>query len=315
MAGHSPFLIALMVGNLVAFLANQFLSLLGNTREFLGIDLKLYPNTIGNISDKLMLEITPSGPTFSIWGAIYVWQAIWIIYALVNICRRAPDGYVYNSPALLTSTFFSLSILNWFIVISWTFLWCWELVWASFVFLALTAISIYTLIGLSCKALAEHSETLIKQERKKEIWLIRAFVQNGLAFYGAWCTIATLLNVATALTYGEHPRFDQSTSSTIALSILAVELVVFSISDWTVLDKYTRYIFSEYIVVIIALSGSIIKNWNPEKRNSIFTAVLLGMAVFCLVVKMIVMLWRHFRDTGRQKVFIPTTESTQGGTA
>ncbi|XP_067686612.1 uncharacterized protein [Haliotis asinina] len=315
MAGHSPLLIALMVGNLMVFVANQFLSLFSNTREFLGIETKLYPNTIGNISDKLMLEITPSGATFSIWGAIYVWQAIWIIYALVNTCRRAPDGYVYNSPALLTVTFFSVSILNWFIVISWTFLWCWELVWAAFVFLALTAITIYTLIGLSCKALAEHSETLIKQERKKEIWLIRTLVQNGLAFYGAWCTIATLLNVATALTYGDHPKFDQSTSCTIALGILTTELVVFFISDLTILDRHTRYIFSEYIVVVIALSGSITKNWNPEKRNSIFTAILLGMAALCLVVKVVVMLWRHFRGAERQKVFVPTTESMQNGAA
>ncbi|XP_071103239.1 uncharacterized protein [Haliotis cracherodii] len=313
MAIHSPLLISLAIGNLVFFIINQLFGALNmaGVREWLGIDINIFGQSMEDASNQRYLEITPSSATFSIWGAIYIWQAVWAIYALVNICRRTPDGYVYNSPTLLSATFFGVSILNWMCVITWTFVWGWGHVWIAFVFLAIVFITIYICIGLSYKALAQHHDALVKQGRKVDIWLMRMLVQNGLAFYGAWCTIATLLNLAMALTYTAKPQFDQSTSSTIALSILSVELTVFAISDWTIMDKYSRYTFSPYIVVMVALSGSMVKNWNPEKTNSIFTAVLLGVSILCFITKMVLMFWRHCRDSNRDKVELPTITEKQ----
>ncbi|XP_067686822.1 uncharacterized protein [Haliotis asinina] len=313
MAHHSPLLMALAIGNLVFFIINQLFGALNTTqvREVLGIDINIFGQSMEDASNQRYLEITPSSATFSIWGAIYIWQAVWAIYALVNICRRTSDGYVYNSPTLLTATFFGVSILNWMCVITWTFVWGWGHVWVAFVFLAIIFITIYICIGLSYRALAQHNDALVKQGRTVDIWLMRMLVQNGLAFYGAWCTIATLLNLAMALTYTSHPQFDQSTSSTISLSILSIELTVFALSDWTIMDKYSRYTFSPYIVVIVALSGSMIKNWNPLKTNSIFTAALLGVSILCFLTKMVFMFWRHCRDSGTNRAELPVTAEKQ----
>jgi len=43
---------------------------------------------------------------------------------------------------------------------------------------------------------------------QKYVWLYRVFVNNGLAFYATWVTIATMLNFAIALTYASNGKVD-----------------------------------------------------------------------------------------------------------
>ena len=52
----------------------------------------LFKNNTGDISDKFYLNITPASWTFSIWGFIFTWQLLWIIYTLSTICRTNTDG-------------------------------------------------------------------------------------------------------------------------------------------------------------------------------------------------------------------------------
>ena len=41
----------------------------------------IFYNTIGGLSDKYYLDITPEGWAFSIWGIIYLWLGISIIFS------------------------------------------------------------------------------------------------------------------------------------------------------------------------------------------------------------------------------------------
>ncbi len=89
----------------------------------------------------------------------------------------------------------------------------------------------------------------------------------------------------------------QDESSTIVLSILSFEIVLWFGLDIFVLDKYTRYLFSPYVTLTVALAGVVQKNYNLDTayRNSIFSLVLLIAAVTCLLVKLVVMVYRHFK--------------------
>ena len=61
-------------------------------------------------------------------------------------------------------------------------------------------------------------------------------MHNGLGMYATWVTIATLLNVAMLLAY-EDVGLSQHIASTISLSILAFEIVVFAYVDNILLEK------------------------------------------------------------------------------
>jgi hypothetical protein len=50
---------------------------------------------------------------------------------------------------------------------------------------------------------------------------MRLLINNGLAFYATWVTLATNLNLAIALTY-EWKVLDKEQSAILALSIVAI---------------------------------------------------------------------------------------------
>ena len=62
-------------------------------------------------------------------------------------------------------------------------------------------------------------------------------VHNGLGMYATWCTIAALFNLAHVLTYEEGIGLQQSIASTISLSVLMLELVVYVFVDNILLEK------------------------------------------------------------------------------
>ena len=259
----------------------------------------IFTQSTGNISDKYYIEITPAGWTFSIWGFIYTWQALWIIYACVNIFRKTEQGPAYNNPVLLPAPFLILYSVLVILTASWLIAFDREELEASFAILLLVALSLITCLMLTYRSLDRGMDTLLKQGRQVDIWLMRGLVHNGLAIYGTWCCIATMLNFNFLLLYRSANDIGLETTSTITLSVLTVLIVAFVVTDLVFLDRYSRYTVTPYIVLMVAFAGSVSKNFVAGRTNSIFTAVLLAIAVTMLIVKLVVLTVRHIkRGTG-----------------
>ncbi|XP_050406244.1 uncharacterized protein LOC126821789 isoform X1 [Patella vulgata] len=277
-------LIILIILTTIIFAGLQFTTFLAaNPTKSYGIFFR----GIGNVSDTHHLDLTPASPTFSIWAIIYGWQIIMLIYCLTSTCRHTPDGPVCTSPVLLPPMFFITYIANNISSITWLFLWDRLYFISSTVFLFLIAITLYVCMVISYRALNRHYSLLVARERKAEIWLIILLVQNGIAIYATWTSIASLLNLATVLAYDIPDPVEQEVASVISLGILAVELLLFVGTDLTIFDKYSRYVFTPYLVLVVGLSGVIAKDWNPETPTCIFAAVLLAMSIISAICKCI----------------------------
>ena len=124
--------------------------------------------------------------------------------------------------------------------------------------------------------------------------------------YAAWTTIATVLNLGSALIYRE-PHLKQQTSASLCLGtirtspldltvtsflpdewvqsdshfagILTLEIVIWVILDNIIFQRVTRYLFTPYAVLIWALVGSVDKNFEKDNPVSIFTGSLLVIAI------------------------------------
>ena len=254
----------------------------------------MFLNTTGDISDKYYIEITPAGWTFIIWAFIYAWQIVWILYALVLLFRKTDQGPAYAHPPVISVPFCFMYLCNMCFNAGWMIVWDRQVLEAAFAFLFLIALTLYICMVIVYRSLDENANMLISQNRKKDIWFVRMFVLNGLGIYATWTTIATLLNLAIVITYRSDPVIKQDIASTVAFAVLSLEILVFLGTDLTILDRYTRYTFTPYIVLIVALSGVIAKNWDGG-RNSIFAAVLLAVAGAAALVKIILIIFRHFR--------------------
>ncbi|XP_021376008.1 uncharacterized protein LOC110464879 isoform X2 [Mizuhopecten yessoensis] len=292
MAEHScPRIAVIVVAVFVYALTIVFNALSGSAGRELGI----FNSSVGDVSDSFYLEVTPAGWTFSIWGFIYTWQALWLIYALTTICRRTKSGtYIYQLP-ILPPIMYILFICNNIFLVSWLFAWDRkELIWAL-VTIALLPITLALALFFSFRSLYHNLGRLNEDEAVKDIWLIRFLVQNGMAFFCAWVTIATLLNAAMVMTY--EGNLTNEDACTTALGILSCIIITWFLLDNTILDRYVRYTFSPYITLTIGLSGAVAKNYDIERRhrNSIVLVSLLVVAVVMLVAKISIMFIRHFR--------------------
>ena len=263
----------------------------------------IFKNTTSDLSRKYPLEITPAGWTFSIWGIIYTWQGLWLVYGLSTICRRVNNGpYIYMLPIMSPFIYLVYTFTNVFNV-AWLFAFDrQELIWAL-VTIAMIPFTLGICMFLSFKNLYERLAFLNKQGASKEVWFIRLLVQNGLAIYATWTNVATLINLAMVMTY--RGSLSVEDASTVALGILTFEILLWVLLENLVFDKYVRYTFSPYITLVMALSGVVAKNFDLEmtERNSIFSLALLVAAVFLLIMKLIIMIYRHFKQP-----IIPSSE-------
>ncbi|XP_033725716.1 uncharacterized protein LOC117315576 [Pecten maximus] len=293
MTEHNCLRIAVIIVTVVVYmLVIAFNALSGAGGKALGI----FNSTVGEVSDSFYLEVTPAGWTFSIWGFIYTWQVLWLIYALTTICRKTKSGtYIYQLP-VLPPVIYIAYICNNISLVTWLFVWDRkELIWAL-VTIAILPITLVVALFFSFRRLYHNIGKLKEEEAVREIWLIRFLVQNGMAFFCAWVTIATLLNAAMVMTY--KGNLTNEDACTTALGILSCIIVTWFLLDNTVLDRYVRYIFSPYITFTVGLSGAVAKNYDIELhyRNSIFLLSLLVMAAVMMVAKFIIMFVRHFRN-------------------
>ncbi|XP_074477825.1 uncharacterized protein LOC141759566 [Sebastes fasciatus] len=256
----------------------------------------IYPflETTSNISDEFVTEITPAGWTFTIWSIIYIFLALVLVYIVSGIFRKNAYGYVYSSPAILPHGFFVTWCLNLGLNTAWLFLWDRKLMPAALAFLILIALTNYTMIFFSCHGLHNYGGWLNKYH-KVDLWLHRVLVQNGIAIYATWTTIASLINLTIVLTH--EANMSSTDAATVSLSILTVVLFVWFFLENSVLDKHVRYILTIYPVVVWAVTGVFTKNNDAADttRNNIFTIALLAVACTFCAARVFLVIWKHFK--------------------
>eukprot|EP00062_Callorhinchus_milii_P004061 gi/632942733/ref/XP_007886570.1/ PREDICTED: uncharacterized protein LOC103175372 [Callorhinchus milii] len=252
MAKCNPWKVVLLVVAVVVYITMSAFNALAGTGPSMVLEISITQyyfftlhvslcSLLKNVSDKYRTDFTPAGWTFGIWGVIYLWQALWIIYSLTGLCRRKAQAWIHS---VVPYPFFIIWIINNLFNIGWIFLWDREYLITALVFLALIAFTNYTALFFSYYALNKQGPWLQKHS-KVDLWLVRILVQNGIVVYATWPTIATLLNFAIELT--------------------------FCLENF-VLDKYVHYTLTVYPVVIVALSGFLNNNFNinSPSRNNIY---------------------------------------------
>ncbi|KAI4874020.1 hypothetical protein NFI96_029909, partial [Prochilodus magdalenae] len=167
----------------------------------------------------------------------------------------------------------------------------------ALIVLALIAFTNYLIIFFSCVGLKAHGAWL-KQNHPADLWCIRVLVQNAIAAYATWTTIATLLNFAVVL---QNRSVSLTNAATACLCLLLLEVIAWFAVENFLIEKHVRYILTVYPVIIYALIGSLSKHYDPAApgRNAVFTgklkagSVLLALACVLLVMRVVLVIWRH----------------------
>ncbi|XP_064406774.1 uncharacterized protein LOC135351642 [Halichondria panicea] len=245
-----------------------------------------FMNITGEVSDSYNTQIGPAAWTFAVWGVIYTAQVIWIVYGWSFVFRPATPRAI----SFVTYIFYGFANLC---SIVWTYTWGNLYPQVAFAFIALCGISLYATVIAQAIHLYRETPALSSTKKFKiDLYLTRIIVLNSVAIYASWLTAATQLNfVIVLVNYG---GVDPTTAGTVGLSILLVVIIIYFILENTILDRFARFVFVVYPLLIWAFTGIVSAHWGVEKdnQNPIFTLVLLVLCIVLFIVRII--LWIVF---------------------
>ena len=114
----------------------------------------------------------------------------------------------------------------------------------------------------------------------------------GAMMNATWVSIASLLNVAMVMHY--RWEVDLSLSCNIILGILLVELLIwFVLENFSKLQSSLNYSYTDWPVVLWALSASLAKNYDPDLTSSKFALALLIISAVAFIVRVALQIARN----------------------
>lgn len=263
----------------------------------------LFNQSVGAVSDKYQVYITPAGWTFSIWSVIYILLGAGAVYSVSTLFRKgAANEPVYLNPTILNWGFYSALLLNYTLNTAWIFIWDDELLLGAVIVLLFIAYSGWLAFAVACyraqKALTEKQATASHESIAKEVRWQTVIIQNGIAVYATWTTIASLLNLNIALQY--VGGYNAELISIVCVSILLAILIGWFCLENSLFDRYVRYTLTQYPVVMFAVGGILSKQSAAQRPDgpvpesvSVLTWITFALATFLFVFRLVIVTWRY----------------------
>merc|ERR1711865_1081519 len=212
------------------------------------------PNN-GDISDKYQTLVTPFGLSFTIWGLIFIWQLVWVVWQLLPSQR--------NSEGVIKAWYYYpiMTVLQ----AGWTFSFAHEIMWLALIFMYGI---LFTLVRASMSL-----QTYQKTWKGYLLWQGPFSIQTG------WIMAASAVMTNTL-----PVAYDATTTAKIVVG--ALSLVVLLVTAFTWLSSYPVD-FAIPCVIVWALYGvyaelgtpmtSITEEFTMKQINGVRNGVLAGM--------------------------------------
>jgi len=252
--------------NIMAFCAVLAVNYLANA-------LPLNGKTTSQLSEQYPNVFVPVGLTFSIWGVIYTWLLVWIVFQAAALFHEKTYRRIAPGIEKIGGWFAVTCALN----IGWLFAWHWELL----------PLSVTVMVGLfgALWRLNAAAGTGFSSTNSWEKWLAHA----PFGLYQGWITVALIANVTALLVSLRWDGFGIAESSWAIVMIIIGTLLAN-----TVVRSYNNVFHG--LAVVWALFGIYLKR-NGDAANlgslPVGTVALAGAA---LILLWVVVRWRRWAD-------------------
>ncbi len=235
---------------------------------------------------------------FWVWVAVYVLQALWIMYAIIFNFERTKSGrYLYMEVKIMPISIFFTMILAWCCTFAWVFLWNhfgYEIYSIACIAGAvLFSFMAHVISMLACRA----SEPRLNYiEQASALVRIGLLIQNGIAGFATMCSIMTNFHLAILLR--EEANTTMHTSCYSSYGLLFLYMVVYFIIDTCLSDRHAQCVVIPYILVVATYVGAYFQVKDIEKDSNerellwILALVAAGAVGVMLIVKITVSIIR-----------------------
>jgi len=226
-ANSTPSLNLLNFLNFLSYVANILVTYLVGNAGLNGL-----PSNADQ-SLKYQTLVTPIGWTFSIWAVIFVFQGIWAVLQLFPKFRAHP--YVQKGVS-----YWYIGVCTTQIV--WAFVFAYDLIWVSLLFISLIALTLAGCVVGSYYQYTNANKTLI------EFW----FLLFPFSIHFGWLLCATLVNANVVVVWAKANAVTQITVAICSLALLHAcgvwalfvpsrpNYTVPSVISWATLGVYFR---------------------------------------------------------------------------
>lgn len=240
--------ISLKLTNLLFLLLTIFVNFLANYLPINGL-------SSGEVSASYRNPFTPAGFTFSIWGVIYFFLIIFIIYQFVS--KSEINKNFSTGPYFIIA-----SIANG----SWLYLWHNRLIPLSMLVILILGFSLFQ---------------IFKRLEKYQNYSLKDYISLKLPFsiYTAWVAVASIANFMALLVY-----FNNNWPANF-LTIAAIIGVLIALTIAVkILDKYKNIAF--VLVIIWAYIGIIGAQLSYQKPGMV-VIITAGISILIILFKII----------------------------
>jgi len=254
-------------GNLIFYILNILITFGVGTLGWTGTP------TNGELSEKYQTIITPKGSAFSIWGVIFIFQAVFAVIQMLPSFSTRPiiqDGvsYWYIAACIFQA--------------GWTFSFAYEVIPLSLIFMILLWISLMALvISQYYVKLEPATSSCCSMQGLMEFWLLKF----PFSIHGGWITAATALNIGVVTIDNKS-----SAATQLAVGILCLA-VLHALSVWH-LFGYKRPNYTIPCVLVWA-NGWIYAELQEPKQLIIDTfdqSIISGVAYAALSVAIVIII-------------------------
>ena len=152
-----------------------------------------FSTTINNVTSRYPTAVDSDEWSYVVWGVLYTWQALWLIYGLSFLVRPK----AVRTIPLFTYFFFMLAC---FFNITWYYLFGNVIILGSFPFIILSPVAL--IIAAAGSIWKTYTVTYrLEQNNGGELWATRVLVHNGLVLFAVWMSVLFLQHMAIVAAY------------------------------------------------------------------------------------------------------------------
>jgi hypothetical protein len=267
-----------------------------------GITSGIFEHQMLDNWDHYEIDVVINAWQFPVWVAVYILQFLWLIYAMVILCRDTKVGSLIVNPPIMPSSLFFTFIFALAGTMGWVVLFDMRdyFTWYSAICSLATTIFMTFTVAISLHATNLYQDEVIEQGYACDVWTIRSMVQNAAAAYATWASVETTYTVGLILYETKLVNIEQS--NYIILGIMMTYVIIFMTVDMFWGRQLSCLILSPYVIYIIGFAQPFIKFYGDD-FNILFvlSAVFLGVTVAMLLLKLVLMTGRCFCERKLKK--------------
>lgn len=198
------------------------------------------PNSAGVVSAKYQLWVTPPGYTFSVWGPIYIFIGIVVLYACIKNCWSVRSWLIFSGVNVFNAL--------------------WIGVWS----LATDASVIACLFLIVCMPAGLLWLWYTLYQPEVDDWKYH-FTRNAVAFYLGWTIAATFLNLGAVLVYpGQVAQRSYTIAFWIIVPLVAIIVTIVNIKLQGM--NGFKSCFCAWLTVLWALSNALVSTLSYKDQ-------------------------------------------------